>query len=129
MATSSSGQDSSTSAQWSRNVNRDNHRNDASLTTGLGLELPSGSGGSGLIMGGDPFCSFGNQPMTRDLLGLGLGGGGASASRFSALIASMGVGSGYDAATSVACCGSNGGNGDRSPSGDGWGRDEQDGKH
>lgn len=128
MATSSSGQDTSATAQWSRNLNRD-HRNGDSLTAGLGLELPSGPAGSGLMMAGGPFCSYGSQPMTRDLLGLGLGGGGASASRFSALIASMGGGSGYDVAASVACGGSGGGSGDGGSSGDAWDRDEQEGKH
>ena len=120
MATSSTGQDTSATIQWSRNLNRD-HRNGSSLTAGVGLDLPSGPDGSGLMMAGGPFCSFGSQPMTRDLLGLGLGGGGASASRFSALIASMGGGSGYPVAASDAC----GGSGNGSPSGDAWDQDEK----
>lgn len=124
MAASSSGQDTSATAQWSMSVNRD-QRSGGSLTPGLELELPSGPAGTGLMMAGGPFCSFGSQPMTRDLLGLGLGGGGASASRFSALIASMGGGSGYEVVASVPC----GGSGDGSSAGDGWDRDEPDGKH
>ncbi|KAG6591325.1 Zinc finger protein ENHYDROUS, partial [Cucurbita argyrosperma subsp. sororia] len=94
------------------NVNRD-HCNGASLTGGLWLELPSGLAGSGLMMAGGPFCSFGSQPMTRDLLGLGIDGGGASTSRFSALIASMNGGCAYDESSTA----------------DAWDRDEQDGKY
>ncbi|XP_022981927.1 protein indeterminate-domain 2-like [Cucurbita maxima] len=120
MATSSTGQDTSATIQWSRNLNRD-HRNGSSLTAGVGLDLPSGPDGSGLMISGGPFCSFGSQPMTRDLLGLGLGGGGASSSRFSALIASMGGGSGYPVAASDAC----GGSGNGSPSGDAWDQGEK----
>lgn len=88
LATSSSGgQDIST-----REPNQDNG---ASVVAGLGIGLPSARNSSftdHLMMGSaSPFG--GQQPMTRDLLGLSIGIGGASTGGLSALLNSFGGGS------------------------------------
>lgn len=90
LATSSpTGQDDNTSTQWNIHVKTEN----PSLTDDdLVLGFPSaGNGGfAGMMMGLS--SPFGEQPMTRDLLGLNIGGTGGGTSRggLSALLTSFG---------------------------------------
>ena len=88
----------------------------AAVAAGLGLGLSSVEN-SGLtdylVMGPSP--TFGNPPMTRDLLGLSIGGGsGGSTGRLSALLNSFG-GSGFDVTASSTSYG--GGPPERKPNG------------
>ncbi|KAL5558077.1 hypothetical protein UlMin_034288 [Ulmus minor] len=88
----------------------------AAVAAGLGLGLSSVEN-SGLtdylVMGPSP--TFGNPPMTRDLLGLSIGGGsGGSTGRLSALLNSFG-GSGFDVTASPTSYG--GGPPERKPNG------------
>ncbi|KAF3446292.1 hypothetical protein FNV43_RR11471 [Rhamnella rubrinervis] len=112
---SSSGQDS-TATQWNMNI-QTKPESGASVAAGLGLGLAS-AGNSGLtelMMG--PASAFGNQPMTRDLLGLSIGvggGGGSSTGGLSALLNSFG-GGGFDITAAAATASYGGGGGGGSP--------------
>lgn len=111
--TTSSGLDS-TATQWNMNI-QTKPDSGASVAAGLGLGLAS-TGNSGLtelMMG--PASAFGNQPMTRDLLGLSIGvggggGGGSSTGGLSALLNSFG-GSGFDITAAAATASYGGGRG------------------